>query len=140
MYLINVIHVNHISISIIRFMSLDYKLTSLSGDHFWLDIEKNGNNIVHSTFVIRERIGEIMVLKVNQDERRKGYGTKIISLIEDNMKQEGCIVSLILASPLEKNTSQIDLYSFYQKSGYRHFNIFYRLWHGISYSYMYKYL
>src|SRR4051812_46550383 len=103
-------------------MSLNHKFISFIDNSFWLVGERDGKAIARSKFIIRGQVGEIMDLHINQEERRKGHGTKMISLIENKMKQMGCIMSLLSAYPYKGNMSDRNLYLFYQKSGYRHFN------------------
>jgi len=66
----------------------------------------------------QEKVITIYKIFINQELRRKGYGTKIISYCENLAREKGLKKILCLVEPLDKSLSKNELKCFYKKNGF----------------------
>ena len=72
--------------------------------------------IASITFTINN--GEIRTLYVDQVERRKGLGSLLLSLAENDLKRNGLNNAFLLAYPIEQDESCTNIQKWYTKRGY----------------------
>ena len=65
-------------------------------------------------FAKTKKPGEIKILSVDNQSRKKGIGKKLVQFTEDEAQKQGCKELLVRSSRKYKNTA----YGFYKKMGY----------------------
>ena len=88
------------------------------GDMFWIAIDENDRVIGSVGYSKIENTNEAFIhrLYVKASEKRKGIGTALLQVAENEMIKQGIAVSLVhLGEPKEQ---WFESYSFYPKHGY----------------------
>lgn len=88
------------------------------GDMFWLAIDENDRVIGSIGYTKTENTNEAFLhrLYVKPTEKRKGIGTSLLRVAENEMMNRGITVSMVhLGEPKEQ---WFESYSFYPKHGY----------------------
>lgn len=91
------------------------------GDMFWIAIGENDRVIGCLGYSRIQKSSEAFLhrLYIKPSEKRKGIGTRLLKIAENEMKNKGITVALVhLGSPKEQ---WFESYSFYPRNGYHEF-------------------
>lgn len=91
------------------------------GDQFWIAVNEEDRVIGCIGYSRTEDPAQAFLhrLYVKASEKRKGIGTRLLQMAEDEMRKQGIAVALVhLGSPREQ---WFESYAFYPKHGYREY-------------------
>lgn len=98
--------------------SLRYEIWSRNSGNVSIRMNEDTNEDTNEIGFAVIRGCELLILNINREYQRLGYGGKLLYQVEKHMKSDGCENCSLSAYPLSSNVSTVDLKRFYEERGY----------------------